>query len=413
MFVHGSSEATVAEAVGRLQGRGEVHGVAGDLSDPAAPAAIAEAVAAVGRPDVLVNNAAVYEVKSYLDLDDEDWTRSLQTNLLAGAKLAQLFLPAMLESDWGRVVFVSSDYGVQVNPELMPYSVAKAAVIALGRGLAVMTRGTGVTVNTVISGPTWTEGSAGFLDAANVEGRPIEEVESRVLRAGRLPRRHPERALRRSRRSRRGGGVPLLRAGLGGDRRRPAGRRGHDQSSALMGPGADIAAELSRLVGAYAAAVDGRDLEALRAALPRRRDADGAAGRGGAAGAAGPRRAGGGDRGAGPVRAHPARGLLAGLRGRGGRGGGDGRVRLRRPPRAARRGARGRRHGPQRSLRRCLSARRGRRLALRRPRAPGALEREAGACGWRRRRQGAGRACAGAVAARGRAATISEAALAG
>src|SRR5262245_5677627 len=90
VFVHGRSEATVADAVGRLQSRGEVYGVAGDLSDPAAPAAIAERVAAVGSPDVLVNNAADYQVQSYFDLDDEDWTRSLQINLLAGARLAQL-----------------------------------------------------------------------------------------------------------------------------------------------------------------------------------------------------------------------------------------------------------------------------------------------------------------------------------
>jgi NAD(P)-dependent dehydrogenase (short-subunit alcohol dehydrogenase family) len=184
VFVHGSREATVEEAVGRLAGRGEVYGVAGDLTDPAAPAAIAERVAAVGRPDVLVNNAALYEVKSYLDLADEDWLQSLQINLLAGAKLAQLFLPSMLERDWGRVVFVSSDYGVQVNPDLMPYSVAKAAVIALARGLAVMTRGTGVTVNTTIAGPTWTEGSAGFLDAANTEGRPVEEVKAEFFEPG-------------------------------------------------------------------------------------------------------------------------------------------------------------------------------------------------------------------------------------
>lgn len=184
VFVHGRSEATVEEAVGRLAGRGEVYGVAGDLTDPAAPAAIAARVEAVGRPDVLVNNAALYEVKSYLDLDDDDWRQSLQINLLAGARLAQLFLPAMLERDWGRVVFVSSDYGVQVNPELMPYSVAKAAVIALSRGLAVMTRGTGVTVNTAIAGPTWTEGAAGFLDAANVEGRPVEEVKAEFFEPG-------------------------------------------------------------------------------------------------------------------------------------------------------------------------------------------------------------------------------------
>lgn len=184
VFVHGRSEATVEEAVGRLQGRGEVYGVAGDLSDPAAPAAIAERIAAVGRPDVLVNNAAIYGVQPFLELTDDDWRESLQANVLAGAALAQQFLPAMLERDWGRIVFISSDYGLQINPDLMPYSVGKAAVIALGRGLAVMTRGTGVTVNTAISGPTWTEGSSSFLEGANTEGRPIEDVKREMFEPG-------------------------------------------------------------------------------------------------------------------------------------------------------------------------------------------------------------------------------------
>jgi NAD(P)-dependent dehydrogenase (short-subunit alcohol dehydrogenase family) len=184
VFVHGRSEATVEEAVGRLQGRGEVYGVAGDLSDPAAPAAIAERIAAVGRPDVLVNNAAIYGVQPFLELTDDDWRESLQANVLAGATLAQLFLPAMLERDWGRIVFISSDYGLQINPDLMPYSVGKAAVIALGRGLAVMTRGTGITVNTAISGPTWTEGSSSFLEGANTEGRPIEDVKREMFEPG-------------------------------------------------------------------------------------------------------------------------------------------------------------------------------------------------------------------------------------
>lgn len=184
VFVHGRSDATVEEAVGRLRGRGDVYGVAGDLSDPAAPAAIAERVAAVGQPDVLVNNAAIYAVQPFLELTDDDWQESLRANLLSGAQLAQLFLPAMLERDWGRVVFVSSDYGVQINPDLMPYSVGKAAIIALSRGLAVMTRGTGVTVNTAISGPTWTEGSSSFLEGANPEGRPIEELKREMFEPG-------------------------------------------------------------------------------------------------------------------------------------------------------------------------------------------------------------------------------------
>ncbi|HVX21425.1 MAG TPA: SDR family oxidoreductase [Acidimicrobiales bacterium] len=184
VLVHGSRQSTVDDAVRRLEARGDVHGVAGDLADPATPGAIAERVGAFGAPAILVSNAATYWVKPYMDLTDDDWHRSLETNLLAGARLAQLFLPAMLEQDWGRIVFISSDYAIQVNPDMMPYSVAKSAVIALSRGLAVMTRGTGVTVNTVIAGPTWTEGAAAFLDQANPERRDVEEVKREFFEPG-------------------------------------------------------------------------------------------------------------------------------------------------------------------------------------------------------------------------------------
>jgi len=184
VFVHGSRQSTVDDAVRRLQDRGDVHGVAGDLADPATPAAIAESVGAVGTLDVLVCNAAVYWVKSYFDLTDADWHQTLETNLLSGARLAQRFLPAMLEQDWGRIVFVSSDYALQPNPDMMPYSVSKAAMMSLSRGLAVLTRGTGVTVNTAIAGPTWTEGAAAFLDQGNPEGRDVEEVKREFFQPG-------------------------------------------------------------------------------------------------------------------------------------------------------------------------------------------------------------------------------------
>ncbi len=186
VIVHGRSTATVAPVVEALGESGEVFGVWGDLATPEGTTAVLDQVQTIGWPDIVVNNAAEFSAASFFDLTDDDWYRSIETNLLAGVRLARALMPAMLERDWGRVVFIASDYGVQINSALLHYSVGKASLIALARGLAVTAAGTGVTVNSVIAGPTWTEGAAGFIADNNPEGVPVEDIRRSFFEPGGL-----------------------------------------------------------------------------------------------------------------------------------------------------------------------------------------------------------------------------------
>jgi NAD(P)-dependent dehydrogenase (short-subunit alcohol dehydrogenase family) len=184
VIVHGRSEASVSPVVDELGTKGAVFGAWGDLSVPAGTQQLMATVTQIGAPDIVVNNAAEFWATPFFELTDDDWSRSLETNLMAGVRLSQRLIPAMVDRQWGRVVFVASDYGVQINPMLMHYSVAKASVIALSRGLAVMTRGTNVTVNTVIAGPTWTEGARGFIDDSNPDHRDVDQIKEEFFAPG-------------------------------------------------------------------------------------------------------------------------------------------------------------------------------------------------------------------------------------
>ena len=186
VIVHGRSTGTVSPVVEALGESGKVFGVWGDLSTPDGTTGVLDQVRAIGAPDIVVNNAAEFWAAPFFELTDDDWYRSLETNLMTGVRLVRALMPAMLERDWGRVVFISSDYGVQINSALLHYSVAKASLIALARGLAVTAAGTGVTVNSVISGPTWTEGAARFIDENNPQGVPVEDIRRSFFEPGGL-----------------------------------------------------------------------------------------------------------------------------------------------------------------------------------------------------------------------------------
>ena len=184
VIVHGRSRASVSPVVDALGERGSAIGAWGDLSLPGGTQQLIAMVKEIGSPDIVVNNAAEFWATPFFELTDEDWRRSHETNLMAAVRLSQSLIPSMTDRGWGRVIFMASDYGVQINPMLMHYSVAKASVIALSRGLAVMTRGTNVTVNTVIAGPTWTEGARGFIDESNPESRDVDQIKREFFEPG-------------------------------------------------------------------------------------------------------------------------------------------------------------------------------------------------------------------------------------
>jgi len=138
----------------------KIVGVAGDLSTTAGVAAL---VSRVPQADILVNNLGIFEATPFMNIDDAGWLRFFETNVLSGVRLSRAYLPGMLERDWGRIVFVSSESGVQIPAEMIHYGVTKTAQIALARGLAESVSGSGVTINSVLPGPTRSEGVGTFV----------------------------------------------------------------------------------------------------------------------------------------------------------------------------------------------------------------------------------------------------------
>ncbi|MDC8013912.1 SDR family NAD(P)-dependent oxidoreductase [Tahibacter soli] len=177
VIVNGRKADAVDQAVAELtkETGGKVVGFAGDLAD----AATAERLARE-HPDVeiLVNNLGIFEPKAFEDIPDADWLRFFDVNVLSGVRLARLYLPAMRAKNWGRVIFISSESAVQIPAEMIHYGMTKTAQIAVARGLAEAVAGTGITVNSVLPGPTRSRGVVDFVDAlASKEGTTFEAFE--------------------------------------------------------------------------------------------------------------------------------------------------------------------------------------------------------------------------------------------
>ncbi|KRB82619.1 oxidoreductase [Sphingomonas sp. Root710] len=159
-----------AEQVGRA---GRVRAVLADAATPEGAAALIEAAPSV---DILVNNLGIYEAKPFAEISDEDWQRFFDVNVLSGVRLARHYFPAMLARDWGRIIFISSESGLMTPGEMIHYGMTKTAQLAVARGLADQTRGTGVTVNSVLPGPTRSEGIVGFIQSV-VDNKDAPEGE--------------------------------------------------------------------------------------------------------------------------------------------------------------------------------------------------------------------------------------------
>ena len=185
VIVNGRQQAAVDAAVASMKSQtgGEVIGFAGDLS----VAAVADALIA-RHPvvDILVNNLGIFEVRAFADITDADWQRFFDVNVLSGARLARLYFPPMLKRNWGRIIFISSESGYQIPSEMIHYGMTKSAQIALSRGLAELTAGTAVTVNTVLPGPTRSRGVGDFVvEMAKAAGKTAQAVEQEFFRSAR------------------------------------------------------------------------------------------------------------------------------------------------------------------------------------------------------------------------------------
>ncbi|HEY4238281.1 MAG TPA: SDR family oxidoreductase [Kofleriaceae bacterium] len=186
VIVNGRTQARVDAALATLRAEvpgGHFAGAPGDVSTAAGIDAI---IAAAPRVDVLVNNAGVFAPVAFEDIGDAEWLRFFETNVLSGIRLARHYLPQLRERDWGRIIFISSESGVQIPVEMIHYGVTKTAQLAVARGLAEHTRGTGVTVNSVLPGPTKSEGVGTFVaDLAKHNGITEAEMERQFFQSAR------------------------------------------------------------------------------------------------------------------------------------------------------------------------------------------------------------------------------------
>lgn len=175
VVLNGRSQAKLDAAVARLGNSERVATIAADVGTAEGCARVTGAEPAV---DILVNNAVVSEVGDFFEHSDAEWERAFSVNVMSGVRLARAYGPGMVERGWGRMIFVSSEAGVMISEELVPYGVTKLAQVGLARGVAVSVAGSGVTANSVIPGPTETEAVREYIKKMGVD--TMEEVIDRV-----------------------------------------------------------------------------------------------------------------------------------------------------------------------------------------------------------------------------------------
>lgn len=164
VVINGRTESRVESAVRKLESEvpdGNVSGIAADFQVPAEVQRLLESLDGI---DILVNNVGLFEVKPFEDISDDDWVRYFEVNVMSGVRLSRALLPTMLDAGWGRIISIGSESGVNIPADMTHYGVTKAGMLALSNGLAKLTRGTGVTVNMILGGPTYSDGVAQTIE---------------------------------------------------------------------------------------------------------------------------------------------------------------------------------------------------------------------------------------------------------
>jgi NAD(P)-dependent dehydrogenase (short-subunit alcohol dehydrogenase family) len=185
VIVNGRTRPAVDKAVAELGAETghQLIGFAGDLTTAPAAEALAIAFPSV---EILVNNLGIFEPKPFEEIPDSDWTRFFEANVLSGVRLARLYLPAMRAANWGRIIFISSESAVQIPVEMIHYGMTKTAQLAVSRGLAEAVAGTGITVNSVLPGPTRSRGVGDFVETlAKANGQSLAEFETGFFKTAR------------------------------------------------------------------------------------------------------------------------------------------------------------------------------------------------------------------------------------
>ncbi|MCC8408000.1 SDR family NAD(P)-dependent oxidoreductase [Mucilaginibacter sp. UR6-1] len=186
VIINGRNQQRIDNAVAKLKqavNGAEVRGIAADFSKTADVDAL---LAAIEDVDILINNAGIFEPKPFAEITDDEWFKFFEVNVLSGVRLSRHYFPKMLKKDWGRIIFISSESGINVAEEMIHYSTTKTAQLTISRGLAELTKGTNVTVNAVLPGPTKSEGVSEFVgQLAKGQGVTFEDAERDFFKTAR------------------------------------------------------------------------------------------------------------------------------------------------------------------------------------------------------------------------------------
>ncbi|WP_426667554.1 SDR family NAD(P)-dependent oxidoreductase [Mucilaginibacter sp. McL0603] len=178
VYINGRTTERVQEAIKKLKDETwnqNIEGFAVDFSDSKQ---IDNLIKQLPDVDILINNVGIFEPKAFKDIPDADWFKFFEVNVLSGIRLSRAYFDKMLEKNWGRIIFISSESAIQIPAEMIHYGMTKTAQLAISRGLAELTKGTNVTVNTVLPGPTGSEGVGGFIEnLARDQNKSVDQVE--------------------------------------------------------------------------------------------------------------------------------------------------------------------------------------------------------------------------------------------
>lgn len=178
VIINGRSQESVDKAVSDLK-TAENDKVSGIVADFSNVEDINRLLSELPDIDILINNAGIFEPKPFIEIADDDWFRFFDINVMSGVRLSRHFLPKMLEKNWGRIIFISSESAVMIPDEMIHYGMTKSAQLSISSGLAQLTKGTNVTVNSIMPGPTKSRGVGNFLeDLSKADNKPVADVEA-------------------------------------------------------------------------------------------------------------------------------------------------------------------------------------------------------------------------------------------
>ncbi len=178
VVINGRSEDRVKQAIQQIKASNSAANLIAAPADLSNTKEIETLIHQIPTVDILVNNAGIYEVKPFIDISDEEWLNMFNINVMSGIRLSRYYLASMLKQNWGRIVFISSESGLQIPAEMVHYGMSKTAQLAIARGIAETTAGSQVTVNSVLPGPTSSEGVNQFVkNLGKVQSKSPEQIE--------------------------------------------------------------------------------------------------------------------------------------------------------------------------------------------------------------------------------------------